>query len=303
MFVQFENDYFELQPGIAIRKISDEIQRARWKKKAYSPAILESVMVSATHELVLQNYNYKKPSNFFHGPFEDAKIYPHPLIEKFFTTLKIATDFTSGYAQLLIHPIEWADRYDGDILSIKGTSVRNYPSYFDDYYWNLEVYPIVTESQLAELKRLFEGVIKSEKNQIAFALKRFYKSTLRAEEEDIIVDLIIALEMLLSDSEKSEITHKLALRISALLSLYQPDKYDALTVFANVKKIYAYRSSIVHGSQKTKQKKEIQIADNTSIPIVNLSNEYLRAILSILIHEPKYLNPAIIDNLLLTGNK
>jgi hypothetical protein len=126
---------------------------------------------------------------------------------------------------------------------------------------------------------------------------------LRAEEEDIIVDLIIALEMLLSDNEKREITHKLALRISSLLSHYQPDKYDAFTVFSNVKKIYSYRSSIVHGSHKTKQKKEIQIADNTTVPIVNLANDYLRSILSILILEPKYLEPIMIDKLLLTGSK
>lgn len=302
LFVQFEADYYELLPGIVIRRITDDVQRGRYKIRSYSPAILESVILSATHELVLQNYSYKKPPHFFQSPFDDAKIYPHLLIEQFFTILKIATDYTSGYAQLLVHPIGWARSYTGDIPSLTGASVRNYPSYFDDYLWNREEFPKVSDDQLEEVRKIFTGVYKSEKNQINFALKRFYKSTLRAEEEDIIVDLIIALEMLLSDNEKNEITHKLALRISTLLSKHLPEKYEPLAVFANVKKIYAYRSGIVHGNHKNKQIKEIKTADNTTVPIVNLANEYLREILSVLIHEPKYLDAIVIDKLLLTGS-
>ncbi|RNL52775.1 HEPN domain-containing protein [Pedobacter jejuensis] len=302
LFVKFETDFYQLVPGIKIRRISDEVQRGRYKIKSYSPAILESVMMSATHELVLENYYYKKPLNYFQDPFGDAKIYPHMLIEQFFTTLKIATDITSGYAQILIHPINWVGNYVSDITSLLGTSVRNYPGFFDDYLWNKEEFQKVSDDQLEEVKSIFTGVYKSEKNQINFALKRFYKSTLRAEEEDIIVDLIIALEMLLSDSEKNEITHKLALRISTLLSKHLPEKYEPLAVFANVKKIYAYRSGIVHGNYKTKQIKEIKTADNTTVPIVNLANEYLREILSTVIHEPKYLEATVIDKLLLTGS-
>ncbi|KAA8480058.1 hypothetical protein BDE36_2410 [Arcticibacter tournemirensis] len=257
--------------------------------------------MSATHELVLDDFHYKKPTHFYYEPFSNANIYPRDLIERFFTSLKIATDFTSGYAQLLMVPKDRSINVSGDLPLMMGISTRSYPSYFDDFYWNLEDYPKITKLQQDELKKVFTAVRDSSNNQIIFALRRFYKSNLRSEEEDIINDLIIALEMLLSDSEKGEITHKLALRLVALLSKSKPDRYEPLTVFANVKKIYAYRSHIVHGAYKKKINKEIQLTDNNTIPIVTLTNEYLRQLLIILLHEHAYLKPSAIDNLLLTG--
>lgn len=301
LFVKFDLDYLEVYPGIAIRRISDGHHRARARIKSYSPAIADSIIVSATHELVLHDFHYKKPTHFFDSPFSNAKIYPQELIEQFFTSLKIATDFTSGYAQLLVVPKDWSFDTSSDLPLVMGTSTRSYPSYFDDFYWNLEDFPTITTTQQDELKKVFTAVRNSSNNQIIFALKRFYKSTLRSEEEDIIIDLIIALEMLLSDNEKGEITHKLALRLATLLSKSNPEIYEPVTVFANVKKIYAYRSNIVHGAYKKKINKEIQLSDSSTVPIVTLTNEYLRQLLNIMLHEPIYLQSSAIDKLLLTG--
>lgn len=102
----------------------------------------------------------------------------------------------------------------------------------------------------------------------------------------------------MSDSEKSEITYKLSLRLSALLS-YSATGYSPLTVFSHMKKIYDYRSSIVHGSHNISKKREIKLEENVSVPVVYLAKDYLREVLRVIISEPKYLNPSEIDTLLL----
>lgn len=299
LFVQFETEYFELTPTIAIRKIDSEVQRSRHKVTEYSPAIVDRVYMSATHELVLKDYFYNRPETWLQSPFSQAHIYPISIVEKFITVLKITTDCTSGFAQFLIHPKDWTSHYNGDLKSLKGASIRSYPIYFDDYYWNNTSFPKVSAEQLAELGKLFTSALFATENKLEFAFKRFYKSIMRQEEEDIIVDLIIALEMLLSNNEKNEITHKLALRISALLCHHKSEKYEPIQVFQNVKKIYAYRSSIVHGSHKATIKREIKVEENVLVPLVNLAKDYLRDILKIVITDAKYLKPEEIDRLLL----
>jgi hypothetical protein len=299
--VQFDLDDFELLPGVSLRRIPDGIQRSRSKIKSYTPAIPDLLVMAATHELIIHGKTCKKAGNIYQDPFRLANVYENELFEHFFSSLKIATDFTSGYAQVLIHPLNWAESYSADLPNLRGVSVRKYPLHFDNYYWLSDSFPLVKSDKLHSLKSVFQAIVNSKKNQILFALKRFHKSTMRSEEEDIIIDLIIALEMLLSDNEKGEITHKLALRLSVMLGKFNPESYEALAVFKNVKKIYAYRSQIVHGSQKASSGKEIQISENISVPVVLLANSYLRELLNILLLNPAYLIPSEIDKLLLTG--
>ncbi|WP_342089212.1 hypothetical protein [Dyadobacter sp. OTU695] len=301
LFVQFDTDSFEIAPGLELRRISDEAHRARTKIIAYSPAIASSVYMSATHELVLKDYSYKRPSRIFDSSFSNAALYPTSQIQRFLTVLKVVTDCTSGYAQFLLYPNNWVDRYKMDLMYLQGASTRNYPSFFDNFYWNEENFPVVSSDELKKIASLYTSVDNSKENKLEFALRRYYKSILREEEEDVIVDLIIALEMLLSDKEKGEITHKLALRMAALLSVYAPGTYDAVQVFANVKKIYDYRSLIVHGGHKIHEKREIKLEGNVTVPKVALAKQYLGAVLEIVISEPKYLNPSEIDKLLLEG--
>jgi hypothetical protein len=124
---------------------------------------------------------------------------------------------------------------------------------------------------------------------------------MRQEEEDIIIDLIIALEILLGDNSKTEMTQKLAYRMGALLGNYSNTYNNPNEVFDNVKKIYDYRSSVIHGSSKATKKREIKLPENKSIPIVSLTNDYLREVLKIMIHHPEYLDPKQVDRLVLSN--
>lgn len=299
LFIKFDLEYFELTENIAIRRISNEAHRARHKIVGYSPAIVDSVFMSATHELVLKDYHYQRPESWHQSPFSQAQIYPKDIVQKVLSILHLVTNYDTGYAQFLIYPHNWTNGFFMDLIQLTGASARAYPSYFDDYHWNKSEFPIVSSTQATLVKDLFIKAQNCNENKLEFALRRFYKSIMREEEEDVVVDLIVALEMLLSDNEKSEITHKLALRIAGLIGKYAPNEYSPLQVFANVKQIYAYRSSIVHGSHKVNKKREIKLEENKSVPSVDLARLYLSEVLKILISNPQYFDPGKIDQILL----
>jgi len=303
LFLKFAPNNFELSTGIYLRKISDEDQRARYGISAYSPSIPDSLYMSATHELVLKDYTYKRPNTFYdYFHFSDPHIYPLAIVEKFITILKLVTDETSGFAQLLVYPKNWAIRYNADIKHIDGAVTKSYPHYFENFYWNRESFPEITLIQLNEIKRLYNKSDLSPDNKVQISLKRLYKSMMRQEEEDVIIDLIIALELLLSDNEKNDISYKLSMRLTALICKYNPQKYKKIEVFENIKKIYDFRSAVVHGSPKRAHKsREIKLADDSTIPTIELAKLYLREVLKIVIAEPKHLEAKTNDLLLLTS--
>jgi hypothetical protein len=78
---------------------------------------------------------------------------------------------------------------------------------------------------------------------------------MRDEQEDPILDATIGLEVLLSDGNTQEVTHKLALRLAALSTLVPGCKHQAAAIFRNVKKtIYPFRSAAVHGNEEKARK-------------------------------------------------
>jgi hypothetical protein len=254
--------------------------------------------MAATHEVVFKDFWCERPNTWLLSPFSQANFYRELNTEKFFTILKVVTDVSSGYAQFLVHPKNWVDFYDADLTPLTGTATKNYPGFFDDFFWNQSQFPKITHSQIEEIGELFGLAVNSTQNKLEFALKRFHKSIMRESEEDVVIDLIIALEMLLSESEKGEITHKLSLRLAALLS-HCAKGYNPVQVFSLMKKIYGYRSSVVHGSHDINKKREIKLEEDVVVPFANLAKDYLREILKIIIREPKYLKPSEIDSLLL----
>lgn len=299
LFINCIEEYFEINENIIVRKISDDNHKARFNVKSYSPAILDPIISSATHELVFKNYFIKKQHNFGYTNLDYESAYPVDKFEMFFNALKLVTNENSGFAQILVYPHNWADSFNMDLPRIKGISLKKYPNYFDDFYWNTESLPEINKSDLEEISNIYLKLLKNENNKIHISNKRLRYSYLRDNEEDSILDIIIALETLLSDNNKGELTYKLSMRISRLLNFHN-DKYDTLETFNIMKKIYDYRSAVVHGSSKVNSKKEIKIEkDKKSIKTISIANDYLREVLKILITHPKYLDPTEIDKLIL----
>jgi hypothetical protein len=299
LFLQFEPDEFSINGNITLRRIKDEYQKARFDVRSYTPPISDAIITNATHELVFKNYHIKKGKKYFGFELSDEKAYPLFQFELFFNAIKIITNFNSGFAQILIYPHNWADFYRMDLPVLKGLSVRKYPNYFDDFYWNKDTFPKVSEPEIKRIAFVYNRLLNNENNKIQIANRRLRSSYLRDNEEDSILDIIIALETLLSDNEKGEITHKLALRTARLISMFN-QHYNALQVFNAVKKIYDFRSAVVHGSHKIDSKREIKLhAEAEPISTISLANDFLREIIGVLIEHPQYLDSKEVDKLLL----
>jgi hypothetical protein len=299
LFTKFDFEEYSINENMTIRKISDEYNKARISIRSYSPPVTTSLISSASHELVLRNYSSKKPKKFVENLFSEESVYPHDKLETFFNALKICSNINTGYAQVIIYPHNWVKSYNMDLPYITGTSVKRYPNWFDNFYWNTNELPSINKEQVEDIKEVYLNFLTNQNNKIKIASKRLRYSYLRDNEEDSILDILIALETLLSDGDKGEITHKLSLRIAKLLDLFT-EEYDPIVVFDSMKNIYAFRSAIVHGSSKIEYKREIKIP-NISKPIstISLANDYLRSTLKILTKNPLYLDPKEIDKLLI----
>lgn len=299
LFTNFDFDEYKINKNVIIRRITDEFNMSRISIKSYSPPVTSSLISCATHEFVLKNYYSKKPKRFLEDFFSKESIYSHEKFEVFYNSLKIVTNINTGYAQVLVYPHDWVKSYRMDLPYLTGISVKRYPSFFENFYWNVSKLPKVSEDEIKEISILYLKIVENKNNKLKIANKRLRYSYLRVNEEDSILDIIIALETLLSDSDKGEITHKLSLRIAKLLDVFGKG-YDPVVVFNSMKKIYAFRSSIVHGSSKIDSKREIKLPNSVEpIKTITLANDYLREIIRILLKNPKFLDSKEIDKLLL----
>jgi hypothetical protein len=209
------------------------------------------------------------------------------------------TGLPTGYAQLLVVPLGWASSYKADLVPLQKTSVKDYPPSFEDGCWNQAV-PMVSTKELAEAAQLFLRIreLQTTKSGMAIALRRLNSSSLRTNGEDGLLDAMIGLEALLSDGSQ-EMTHKIALRLAALYKLVDPAK--STDVFKEIKRIYGFRSKIVHGSGDLDTEGTLD-RGMKKIPIVEAAVEHLRTALDVLIQHPEYFDVARIDRELLIGS-
>jgi hypothetical protein len=116
---------------------------------------------------------------------------------------------------------------------------------------------------------------------------------LRTDETDAMIDLCIGLEALLGDESSSEMTHKLAMRVAALHSLVKSEGPEPLDVFRTVKKLYTYRSKLVHG--RSDAAKHRLIGDEESERTLEAGIRLLRRCLKVLIEHPEFQDAKEVD--------
>lgn len=299
LFLKFDFNNVSLGADVAIERMKDDFQLARASKRAYGPGVHPSVLSSATHALVLKGWEFKNTTWWeVTQAYSEASAYPLHYVDRFFAALRISTGADTGYAQLLARPIGWAHDYAGYLPPVEGTSIRAYPTWFENYRW-LHPVPTLTTDNVSKVERLHSKLVQIEDNKLRLATQRLNRCFLRESEEDSILDATIAMEVLLSDDSRQEITHKLALRMAALLRLSPENDQTAVEVYRAIKRIYAYRSAVVHGSTEVDRKREIAIGGRGKIPAVTAAVTYLRMALEVLTEHNEYLNPAKIDEQLL----
>lgn len=295
LFTKFDIEEYIISDAISIVKMDDVLQKSRAEIVSYSESIPDSVLMSATHALKLKNYSFENKNSWLcYSMFDNLNNYPLDLINSFFNALRINNNILVGYAQIILFPLNWVDEYKADLLCLKGIATRAYPIDFNNYYWNISNFPVINEDDLNTIKNLLRVILKEESKKINLACSRLESSYYRNNEGDKIIDIVIGLESLLSDSEKGDITYKLSLRAAYLLQQSSLEELK-LSIYKNMKAIYSYRSAIVHGQSNLEKKRYITDEEGNRKLLLDVASNYLKECIKILLHRPEYLSATNID--------
>lgn len=302
LFLSFGFEEHEITSSASIRRISAEQHLARYDIKSYNTSAHEKVIHSATHAFVLKGWhvpNTKRMWDF--NVLSSVRAYPLDMIDKFFGAVRICTKSKTGYGQIYSVSCGWESRGLTSLPCVMGATLRAYPSEFEDYYWNIEAVPYLSEEQISQITEVFKQLSDARENSISLSLKRLNRCLVRDEEEDAVLDATIALEALLSDDGNQEMTHKLAMRVGALAALDKSFERNPVQAFNDIKSIYGYRSAIVHGSKSLEKRRTIKINDSTHKPAYEISVDYVRLVMKVLLGNPRFRDPKVIDQELLLG--
>lgn len=291
----FDGDDFDFG-DFAIARMSEELQLARSDKRTLAVAAHDTVAGAATHALVLRGWYIDNRGFFSTGALSNAEAFSDALkkVEAFFSALRIVTGADTGFAQVLARPDGWAEMWTAHLQYIYGFSLRAYPDKLENYGW-LQSPPTIGRSDVDRIARLYVALTEGGHNRVRLAARRLSAAFLRQHEEDAILDVTIGLETLLADDSRNEITYRLALRLAALCAIAPFEGQKPSKVFLLAKKLYDFRSAVVHGSPKAEKKRLVALTPEQNIPAVALGTRLLRHALATLIDHPECLDMQVVD--------
>jgi len=298
IYITFESESMFFSEELGIRKISDEIQIARIKQKSLDSSPYECVTGAATHAIILKGWQIENRA-WLHREMilsdSDAFSKAIYLVNQFIAALRSVTGIETGYNQLVIYPLGWGDSWQAHLPGISVVPAKAYPNHFNKGGWT-EKPLTITDSQLAEAYSVYDAIITSGSNKLQLACNRLNEAYLRQTEDDAIIDITIGLEALLADDSKSEITYRLAMRLAGLSRIEKFENYNPTEIFDVCKKIYDYRSAIVHGSHDVLKKRTINSEKNAEpVPAVKIGLSLLRYTIRVLSRHKNYLNTKELD--------
>ena len=297
--LMFSFDQLELGNNTTIERMPDLLQLARNDRSSYTVSTHDTVIGAATHSLVLRDWTIaNKTKDQRQESLSDIRVYYDAIqkIEKFFAALRTETSAETGYSQIVVAPIGWADSWQAHLPHVHVVTVRAYPDNLEKYSW-LRTPPTIDENTCKSVAEIFNALINAPDNRLVLAARRLNAAVLRTNEEDSILDVTMGLETLLTSDTRTEITYKLAMRAAALSTIEKFGELAPIDVFKYCKKIYDYRSQVIHGSKKTEKKRIIKLAEEKQISIVRLGVDILRCVIKALSHHVEYLNPEKLDKL------
>jgi len=216
--------------------------------------------------------------------------------------LRVVTQARTGYAQVFLRPVGWADRWTHALPPVVDVGVfHRYPASFDNYGW-LKKTTLVSADQLAALPEDVRSARKAGTTKAGkatrLALRRLSLAGLRDDDDDTLVDACIGIEALLS-SDSTEVNHKIATRGAAALVTRSAEPLDPQKAFVMLKAVYGRRSDLVHGSGK--ENKAVFDLGGRKIPTSTLAVFLLRKLLlSQLTSDPAWSIQDLDDELLLS---
>lgn len=264
LMVTFDFDTLEISNGLSIERMSDIFQKSRNTKTSTNSSPHQNVISSATHAFVLKNYSIENETSKSLNNLQEISCYSKVVekIDKLFAYLRTRTAVDIGYSQIIAQPTNWASSFSADLLPIAIATTKAYPDYFENFYWNYLPNKLSTDIFVKdEINKYLTPIQRN----VQVAIDRLNNAFLRRHIDDSIIDVTIALEALFIDSsENTEVTHKLSSRAAILCKLFPLDSFTPFQVFKACKKIYRFRSAIVH----SKEKKELDKSRNLKSDIL-----------------------------------
>jgi len=296
VFTNFELDFYQLSENIFIKRIPKEIHIARNANLNNSTTSqdLQLVIQGCSHALQFKgfqslNLNYDSLNLDFFNKMNSKEF--QSILDKVLGGFKILTDESLSYYQIFASSENCVlSRY----AELEGISTCRYvKNKFNenllDRGW-LEVPYKIKINELENVKKMLEMLSQANYLELEFAIKKLIDGSLRNREEDAIIDATVGLESLLTDKKsKSEINYKLSIRggfitkLSPFFDLKPSEIRDAL------KRIYSYRSIIVHGGKEKDRlnKRSLKLRDKDYLCKV-IAFQILRHCLKFFIENPKF---------------
>lgn len=291
----------KIKNTISIERMDDDLLLARGRALQYHDRRKGILAMAATHAFVLRHWEFSpRPFWMLDRDLSEAENLPVDLINRLFAAVRLETSVSNGYAQIVTVPRGWAKSYEADLLPVASATTVAYPRQLEQHGWLKEPGKMSLE-QARRVRRTFDRIEQHlTSNPLRIALDKLNASALREDREDAVLDVTIALEALLTDDNR-EVTHKLALRMAALQKLSHSATPTPSQVFKDTKKIYAYRSAIIHGRTEKVKERILKTSADEPIPMVQLAVQRLRGAIQAILEHPEYLDPERIDHDLLVG--
>jgi hypothetical protein len=305
IFTDFECDYFEFSDKVSIRRITNDFQIAR---NAYvddfrNSQVNKLLIQGCSHAIVLKGFkSNNQVSNSLHQDFLNAietKEFKNTL-KNLTGAINIISKEQLFYHQVFSHSESGLMGRYAEIESVNTTYIdEEIPEYLSDYGW-LRTPKSISTIELENSKLIFKSVNSNKNSKIEFATRKLISASLRNKNEDALLDATIGLESILSNDSKSEITYRLSMRGGFVCKLHQLDEFTPSQIRDFLKKIYAYRSAIVHGAKELDKLKKSKIEiDGSSIHCNYLALKILRHALKFFIDNPEFLDLKKLENKIL----
>ena len=256
-----------------------------------SPLAGAAVVAVVVDGLTLENSPYWKRQ--IHTSFDDL---PLDVVEDLCVALRILSGAQIGYSQVLIRPVGWADDWKHDLPALEEVGrVRRYSSALDRSGW-LSKRMLIPAKELDDLSGVFAR-LRSAPSRVKLAAKRLTESAMEPQEPDSAVDACIGIEALVGE-EHDELVHRMALRAATALA---PNS-NPQVIYKAVRSAYDYRSAIVHGTEPSKKKEEVQLHEGgDTVSTRALARALLRALLRSVLAPDGGWTPATLDTRLLAS--
>ena len=267
------DDRLDLADGVWIERMDAKLQLARAPIGSAIHAVPSPLGGAARFAVVVDGVRLDNDPQWKRYLRQGTDGLPLETVDLLCQALRIVCAAATGYSQILLRPLDWADHWKHDLPALEEVSrLRRYPERLDNYGWLRAPEP-VTHAELADLPVMFAGLLQAAP-RVQLAARRLSQAAMRPDDEDRTLDACIGIEALVGEG-RDELTHKMSLRSATVLAgTMRPS-----ATYALVKAVYDYRSRIVHGDKDASKKSLIALSDSEKLPAAFVAMLLLRRLL------------------------